>query len=81
MAYILEFRDERHLEDVMEKLAKAKKAVMEACEAIEEADGNSGQMNERGGMYRDLYPDEMHYRRGGRYRNGGSYRDGGRYGY
>jgi len=71
MAYVLEFRDERHLEDVMEKLAKAKKAVMEACEAIEEADGNSGQMNERGGMYRD----EMHYRRGGRYR------DGGRYGY
>ena len=34
-----------------------------------------------GGMYRDMYPDEMNYRRGGRYRNGGSYRDGGRYGY
>lgn len=47
----------------MEKMAKAKKAVCEALEAMEEAD--NGSMSERG-----RYRDGMSYRRGG-----GRYRD------
>ena len=66
--YVLEFRDEHELDTVMEKMAKAKKALMEACEALEEADNKPGEMNERGN-----YRDGMSYRRG-RYRNG-EYRD------
>ena len=50
MEYILEFRDESQLENVLEKMKKAKKAIMEACQALEEADSNT--MNERG-RYRD----------------------------
>lgn len=69
MGYVLEFKDERHLDDVMEKMAKAKKSVMEACEALEAAD--NGMMSERNryrnmrGHYRDDWED-MNYR-GGRY--------------
>lgn len=69
MAYVLEFRDEQELDDVMEKMHKAKKAVCEAMEAMEEADG-ANTMSERG-----RYRNGMSYRRGGgRYRE--SFRDG-----
>ena len=69
MAYVLEFRDEHELDDVMEKMHKAKKAVCEAMEAMEQADGGNT-MSER-----SMYRNGMSYRRGGgRYRE--AYRDG-----
>ncbi len=50
MDYILEFKDEAQLDRIMEKAYKAKKAMIELCEALEEADSNS--MSERG-RYRE----------------------------
>lgn len=67
MAYVLEFRDEQELDNVMEKMHKAKKAVCEAMEAMEQADGGNT-MSERG-----MYRNGMSYRRG-RYRE--AFRDG-----
>lgn len=69
MGYVLEFRDEHELDNVMEKMAKAKKSLMEACEALEEADGMKERNRYRNGMYRNHYRDDwdMDYR-GGRYR-------------
>ena len=51
--YVLEFREDDY-EEVVDKMHKAKKAVCEAFEALEQMDGESG-MKERG---------NMHYRRG-----------------
>lgn len=68
MGYVLEFKDERHLDDVMEKMAKAKRAVMEACEALEAADNGMSERNRYRNMrghYRDDWEDMNH--RGGRY--------------
>lgn len=51
MGYIVEYRDESHYEDVMEKMRKAKKAVCDAWEALSDMDGES--MQERSyGSYR-----------------------------
>lgn len=68
MSYILEFRNEVEHEEIMEKLKKAKKAVCEAWEALE----NSASYSERrypNMGYREDY-DDVEYRRGGRARNG-----------
>jgi hypothetical protein len=51
--YVLEFREDDY-EDVVEKMHKAKKAVCDAFEAIEQI-GDDGSYSERG---------NMHYRRG-----------------
>jgi hypothetical protein len=68
MSYILEFRDEQERTELMTKLNKAKKALCEVCDMMEEIEGGENTMNERG-MYRDeMYERGMHYRRGGRYR-------------
>lgn len=74
MSYILEFRDEQERNEMMTKLNKAKKALCEVCDMMEEIEGGENSMNERG-MYRDMY-----YRRGGHYRDEADYRNG-RYGY
>ena len=73
--YVLEFRED-DFEEVVEKMHKAKKAVCEAFEALEQAGDESG-YNERGNMHyrrgmnrRDDWEDErMEMRRGrsGRY--------------
>lgn len=74
MGYILEFRDETDKQELMTKLRKAKKAVCEALEAMEDAEENS-QMQERGnyrGNYRGarmrdermMREDDMEYRNG-----------------
>ena len=63
MGYVLEFKDERHLDDVMEKMHKAKKSLMEACDALEEADN----MKERNRYMRRRYRDDWEDMRGGRY--------------
>lgn len=57
--YIIEFRDESGYEEVMEKLHKAKKAIKEVCEAME--DGGSEYEERRGGG---------NYRRGMAHRGG-----------
>ena len=51
--YVLEFRED-DLEEVVEKMHKAKKAVCEAFEALDSMESGSG-LSERG---------NMHYRRG-----------------
>lgn len=60
--YILSFRDEESREELVEKMHKAKKAICEAVDALEEAE------EEDGGRYneRDYSP---------RYRGGMRYRD------
>ena len=64
MGYVLEFRDEQEYDNVVEKMHKAKKAVCDAWEALEDADSLKERNRYRGGMYRD----DMGYRRG-RYRD------------
>lgn len=65
MGYILEFRDEQEYDDVVEKMHRAKKAVCDAWEALEEADNMKERNRYRGGMMRR-----------GRYRDyEGRYRD------
>lgn len=66
MGYILEFRDESHHEEMMEKLHKAKKAVCEAMEMLEEA-GYNERRGRRGMSYKDDYDDERMMSRHGRY--------------
>lgn len=56
--YVLEFKED-DFEEVVEKMRKAKKAVCEAFEALDQMDGGGG-MSERGNMH---------------YRNGMSRRD------
>ncbi len=69
MSYILEFRDETEHDELLNKLNKAKKALSEVCEMMEEAEVGENTMSERG-----MYRDEMNYRRGvSRYRGGGRY--------
>lgn len=67
MAYIMEFRDESEKDELIEKMHKAKNAIMDACEALEEADSNN--MHERGRYRGGNYRNNMSYRRGGRYRD------------
>lgn len=82
--YILEFRDEVEKEKVLDKLYKAKEAVCDAIECLEQADEESGesQMSER--RHRMSRRDGMS-RRGGRMRDERMMRDedmeyrGGRY--
>lgn len=62
MGFIIEFRDEEHFSNLMDKMHKAKKAVCDAFDELKRADET--RMNERDGRY---------YRDG--YRNN-SYRDG-----
>lgn len=64
MGYVLEFRDEHEKEDLIEKMHKAKKAVCDALEAMEDADS----MKERG-RYRGNYRNDMGYRRSARMRD------------
>lgn len=73
MSYILEYRDEQEYSNVKKLLDKAKKALQEACEMMEESESYSERNGMRGG-YRDGYRDEdwngeMGMRRGrnGRY--------------
>ena len=73
MSYILEFRDEQERNEMMTKLNKAKKALCEVCDMMEESESYSERNGMRGG-YRDGYRDEdwngeMGMRRGrnGRY--------------
>ena len=73
MSYILESRDEQEYSNVKKLLDKAKKALHEACEMMEESESYSERNGMRGG-YRDGYRDEdwngeMGMRRGrnGRY--------------
>lgn len=73
MDYILEFRDGAQLDDVIEKMRKAKKAIIEACEALEEADSNT--MNERG-RYREGGGGGSRSRSGGGGSGSSSYRRG-----
>lgn len=70
MGYILEFRDEEQYGELMSKMHKAKKAICEAFDAMEEADGDS-EMGERRsyggrGNYRD-YRDRGYRDHGYRY--------------
>lgn len=58
MGYILEFRDEMEKEELLEKLHKAKKAVCDVLDMMEEADGG---MHERG-RYRGSYRGNMRMR-------------------
>lgn len=76
MSYILEYKDEQEYGNVKRLLDKAKKALHEACEMMEEVEGGSENTMSERGMYRD----GMYYRRGGRYRDEAEYRNG-RYGY
>lgn len=76
--YILEFRDEVEKEKVLDKLYKAKEAVCEAIECLEEADEESAQaeskmserrhrMSRRSGRMRDdrrMRDEDMEYRNG-----------------
>lgn len=73
MGYIVEYRDENHYEEVMDKMRKAKKAVCDAWESLSEMDGEVQERSYggyRGGgrtMYRggrDEYDDDMNMRRG-----------------
>lgn len=59
MGYVIEFRDESGYDEVMDKLYKAKKALMEVCEEME---SNSEMGERRGGS--------SGYRRGMSYRGG-----------
>lgn len=45
MSYIVEYRDEQEYEDVISKMHKAKKAVCEAMEALEESGVDFGERN------------------------------------
>lgn len=75
MGYIVEYRDESHFEEVLEKVHKAKKAICEALKALEEnegyserdaayyRDGSMGYRGEDGGE-----SGAMRMRRGGRFR-------------
>ena len=67
MAYIMEFRDESEKDELIVKMHKAKNAIKDACEALEEADSNN--MQERGRYRGGNYRNNMGYRRGGRYRD------------
>ena len=65
MGYILEFRDEQEYDNVVEKMHRAKKAVCDAWEALEDADNMKERNRYRGGMMR-----RGHYRDyDGRYRD------------
>lgn len=74
MGYVIEFRNESEKEDMIQKLHKAKKAVCEALEAMEDADNSMSERGRyRGGNYRDdmdyrrnvsMRDDDMDYRRG-----------------
>ena len=65
--FIIEFRDEEQYGELMSKMHKAKKAICEAFDMIEDADS---EMGERRGYYRD-------YGRGYRDYRDSDYRDGG----
>lgn len=56
MGFIIEFRDEEQYGELMSKMHKAKKAICEAFDAMEEAD-SSNNMNERRGGYSRGYRD------------------------
>lgn len=49
--FIIEFRDEHEYNDIIEKMHKAKKAVHEACVALEEGYADYGERR-GGGSYR-----------------------------
>lgn len=70
--YILEFRDETEKKEVLEKLYKAKEAVCDAIECLEDADQEDPQMSER--RHRMRRRDGMGYR-GGRMRDERMMRD------
>lgn len=66
MGYILEFRSERDKDELIEKMHKAKKAVCDALESLEDSED----MSERG-RYRDdrrmRMRDDWENTRNGRY--------------
>lgn len=68
--YILEFRDETEKKEVLDKLYKAKEAVCDAIECLEDADQEESQMSERRRRMnrRDGMSGRMGYR-GGRMRD------------
>ena len=66
MGYILEFRNEMEKEELLTKLHKAKKAVCDVLEMMEDVDGG---MQERGRYRMGNYRDGMNYRRDMRMRD------------